>query len=88
MDGKQWSLSRIFFEASGWYGLIALLLAYAVVSAEIVPASSLAYQLLNLTGSLTMVILTLYKKAYQNAILNIIWAGISIIALAHIFLAI
>jgi len=79
---------RVVVEALGWYGLVALLGAYGLVSFSFFGADSVGFQLLNLTGSVTLAILTYFKKAYQNMILNIVWAGISITALLKILLGV
>jgi len=68
-------------EVVGWYGTFAILLAYALLSFKIIPASGLLYQLLNLTGAVGIVVISLAKKAKQPAILNIVWAIIALIAI-------
>ncbi len=78
---------KLIVEGVGWYGLFAILMAYALVSFGTITPNSITYQLLNLTGSITLVILTFYKKAYQNVILNVIWSGISLIAILQIILS-
>ena len=67
----------------GWYGVLAILLAYLLVSFNAVTAKSLGYQLLNLTGALGIVIVALSKKDAQPAVL---WAIIAIAAIARLIL--
>jgi hypothetical protein len=76
--------TTILSEALGWYGVGALLLAFALVSFEIIEAESEAYQLLNLTGAVGVAILSLTKRAYQPAVLNSIWAIIALAAMISI----
>lgn len=38
-------------EVVGWYGMAAILSAYALVSFNFLPASNIIYQLLNFTGA-------------------------------------
>lgn len=78
--------ARALVEVLGWYGFIALLVAYGMVSLNFVPSRSLAYQLLNLSGSVGLAILTFFKKAYQNTLLNVVWGAISIAALIQLVL--
>ncbi len=73
-----------FHEIIGWYGVIAILLAYALNSFTVLTAKSAPYQLLNLTGAIGIVLISLRKKAYQPATLNLIWMIIAIIALFKI----
>jgi len=70
----------------GWYGFIALLVAYGVVSLSIVSPNSLVYQFLNLSGSVGLAILAFFKKAYQNTLVNVVWGAISIVALIRLLL--
>ncbi len=71
-------------EIVGWYGMFAIVLAYAMVSFSFLPVGSILYQLLNGTGAIGIVVVSLYKKAYQPGILNIIWAIIAIISIINI----
>ncbi len=68
----------------GWYGVLAILLAYLLVSFNALTTKSPAYQLLNLTGALGIVREALSKKDAQPAVLNSIWAIIAVIALSRI----
>jgi hypothetical protein len=68
-------------EALGWYGVAALLLAYALVSFDVVDAESATFQALNLTGAAGIAILSLAKRAYQPAVLNMVWGAIALAAL-------
>ena len=73
-------------ELVGWYGAIATLCAYFLVSFEIMGPKDLRYQLLNLTGAIGLGIICKYKKTYQPLVVNIIWAAIALLAIANIFL--
>jgi hypothetical protein len=72
-------------EIYGWYGIAALLLAYALVSFSIINAGGLLYQILNGSGALGLMLVSFYKRAYQPAALNLIWTLIAVIAIARIF---
>ncbi|TAL20192.1 hypothetical protein EPN90_01500 [Patescibacteria group bacterium] len=74
-----------FLEIFGWYGTVAIVGAYALVSFSIIQSDSALYQLLNLTGAIGIVAVSLVKKAYQPATLNIIWTVIAAIALIKLF---
>ena len=71
-------------ELFGWYGTIAIVLAYALISFSILSAQSIWYQLLNCTGAIGIVVLSFYKSAYQPGVLNIIWALIALVAIINI----
>ncbi len=77
--------NHIWAEIAGWYGTFAIVLAYVLVSFDILPAGGGAYQLLNLTGALGIIIIAAVKKVRQPLFLNIFWAVIAIVALVRIY---
>jgi hypothetical protein len=74
---------RKFVEIFGWYGTCALLTAYALVSFAVLEGDSLGYQLLVISGCAGIVAVSLYKKTYQPAVLNIVSILIGLAALAR-----
>ena len=68
-------------EAAGWYGVAAILLAYVLVSFNIISAQSWEYQLLNFTGASGVLVISYMKQARQPALLNLVWAVIALAAL-------
>ena len=68
-------------EAVGWYGTIAIILAYILVSFSFLQPTSIYYQLLNATGAIGIVAVSFNKKAYQPGVLNIIWTIIALMAI-------
>ena len=79
------SKSHILSEILGWYGTVAIISAYALNSFNFISVTNPWYQILNGTGAIGIVIISLYKKAYQPATLNVIWTIIAIIGLIQIF---
>ncbi|MCA9348255.1 hypothetical protein KC867_02505 [Candidatus Saccharibacteria bacterium] len=75
-----------FTEASGWYGLIALLVAYALASLGIIKADGLIYLSLNLTGGIGLLIVAASKNVLQSVILNIFWTIIGMVAIIKLVL--
>jgi len=73
-----------FIELFGWYGTVAIVLAYAMVSFSLLQPTDIVYQVLNGTGALGIVLISFYKRAYQPGVLNIIWTLIAIVAIAKI----
>jgi hypothetical protein len=68
-------------ELFGWYGTVAIIGAYALLSFSVISSNSLLYQILNLTGAVGIVVVSLTKKAYQPAALNIVWTLIAAVAI-------
>lgn len=71
-------------EFIGWYGVVAIVGAYALNSFDLIESNSISYQLLNLSGAIGVLSISFVKQAYQPAILNIIWAFIALVALLKI----
>jgi hypothetical protein len=70
----------------GWYGVIATVVAYILVSFLVLSPTSLLYQALNLTGALGVTIETYYRKDYQPFWLNLIWMLIALAAIVALFI--
>ncbi len=75
-----------FTEICGWYGMVALIVAYFLVSFGWITAEGLVYQLLNLTGAVGLLIVAASKGVTQSVLLNIFWGAIGIIAIVRLFL--
>lgn len=71
-------------EIFGWYGAIAIILAYSLSSFSVIPPTSLIYQILNLTGAAGIVAVSIHKKNYQPGLLNIIWFLVALMAIFKI----
>jgi len=68
----------------GWLGSAAVVVAYALVSTNRVNGNSLLYQLLNLIGSIFLIVNTVYLGALPSAFVNTMWVGIALFALWRI----
>ena len=69
--------NHIWFDAIGWVGAVVLLVAYAMVSSRKLEGDSIAYQLLNIVGSLLLVTNTIFYGAYPSTFVNMIWVAIA-----------
>jgi hypothetical protein len=74
-------LNRTFTEVAGWYGVVAIVGAYALLSFGFIAANSLTYQLLNITGALGIVLDAWNQKDWQPMVLNIFWFLIALYAI-------
>lgn len=72
-------------EVIGWIGSIGILLAYGLNSYQKIKSDSLAFSLLNLTGGIFLTIYTVYKDAFANTFVNLVWVIIALIALGRFF---
>ena len=75
-------------ELFGWCSMVAILAAYAAVQFEILLPKDLLYLLLNLTGSIGIVAVSVLKQNPQPAVLNLIWALIAIVGVIKFLVAV
>jgi len=73
-----------FVEAIGWYGVAAILAAYALNAFGALGVEGVAYHVLNLTGAAAIVLVSLRRRAYQPAALNVVWAVIAAAAIVRL----
>ncbi|MBL8749026.1 MAG: hypothetical protein JNK78_07695 [Planctomycetes bacterium] len=76
-----------FAEVAGWYGMLAILAAYALNSFEVLRNTDVSFQLLNLTGALGVAWVCFRRRTWQAFWLEAIWAVIAVIALVRVGLA-
>jgi hypothetical protein len=74
----------LFLEVIGWLGAALLLSGYGLVSSGRLHGDRLPYQLMNLAGSVALLINSAYNGAWPSAGLNLVWAAIGVVALAKI----
>lgn len=72
---------RLMVEIAGWTGSVMILSAYALLTARRLKGNSASYQLLNVIGSVLLIINTVYYGALPPAALNLVWLGIGLYAL-------
>lgn len=72
----------LVIELIGWAGAVAVLLAYGLVATDRVSSRSWAYHLLNIAGAVGLVINSSWNGAVPSAVVNLIWIGIGVYALA------
>lgn len=77
-------MERLFVDIAGWAAALLILGGYALLTAGKVDARTPAYQWMNVLGAIGFVINSGYFKAWPSAVLNVIWAGIGLVALIRI----
>ena len=65
-------------DAIGWLGAVFVLVAYYLVSSNLVDPKSMRFQSMNILGALLLVYYTHSCKAYASMMVNIIWVFIGI----------
>lgn len=74
-------MSGLLVDTAGWLGAAALLLAYALVSAGRLSGRSTRFQLLNLGGSVGLLLNGVWHGAWPSAALNAVWLVVGAAAL-------
>jgi hypothetical protein len=77
-------VTRVLVDVAGWAGALALLSAYALVSASRVTGHGWTFQLLNLAGAVGLALNGAYHGAWPSAALNSIWLAVGAIALIRL----
>jgi hypothetical protein len=68
-------------EIVGWVGAALVLSAYGLLSAHKLHSRSVVYQVLNIAGSIGLVINTAFNRAFPSTAVNLIWMAIGAHAL-------
>ena len=71
----------MLIDVAGWMGVVALLVAYGLVSTKRIEGDSVVYQMLNLVGAGLLIVNSFYYGAYPSVGINVIWIGIAVYAL-------
>ena len=72
---------NLLIDVTGWLGAVALLSAYALVSAKKLAGDSLRYQALNLLGGGLLIVNSFYYGAFPSVGVNVVWIAIAIVTL-------
>lgn len=74
--------NHFWFDAIGWLGAVALLVGYAMVSLRKLEGHSVAFQSINIAGSVLLAANTIFYGSYPSTFVNLIWAGIAVFSIA------
>lgn len=69
----------------GWIGVVALLLAYGLLSARKLSGQGAVYQGLNVVGSGLLIINSAYYRAMPSVAVNVFWIMIGLVSLARVW---
>ncbi len=76
--------TQIIIDSIGWIGSLMLIAGYWLNSKGKIDAQSISYQLLNVIGSVLLIVNTIYYGAYPSSAVNIIWVFIGIFYITKI----
>jgi hypothetical protein len=72
-------------EGIGIIGALAVLIAYALNSYQKIRSDSIGFYLLNLSGGILLIIYSLYKEAWANTVINVVWVLVAAIAIGRFY---
>lgn len=61
------------FDIVGWYGALAVLISYGLVSFRLIPSTGWTFQVLNFTGGIGLLLIAWKKQVWQAVFLNAVW---------------
>lgn len=79
-------LRNIVIETLGWYGMAAVFGAYALTTLGYTPPGGMTANVLNMTGAIGIVVVTVKHKAWPSAVLNILWTVIGLVAIVKLLM--
>ena len=72
---------KLLIDIIGWIGSFEVIAAYGLNSYQKIKSDSILFYVLNLTGGLLLILYSVYKEAFPNAFINIVWVIIALVAL-------
>jgi hypothetical protein len=76
---------KLVVDIIGWIGSVCVLAAYGMLSLNKITAKSKLYQVLNIIGSICLIVNTIFYSAYPSTFVNIVWMLIGVFALINIY---
>jgi len=76
----------MWYQIVGWYGVIAILIAYASSTLELLMPHSLAYLGLNASGAIALIVQSYVIKNWQLVVLNVVWLLVAGVGLVQVLL--
>ncbi len=73
-------------EIAGWIGAAFILVAYGLLSLDIIAGDSYVYHLSMLIGSAGLAAITYYRRTFQPFVVNALFSVIAVIALIRLIM--
>ncbi len=86
MHTKPSSAFGLVLELFGWIGTFCLLGAFFANSFQYITVTDPLYQILNLIGGMGIASISIYKRAWQPAVVNAFWMAIAILSIGRLSL--
>ncbi len=74
-----------FNDVLGWLGSFCVVAAYGLNSFQKIKSDSLIFYGMNLVGGILLIVFSIYKEAYPNVFINVVWVIIAIPGVIKVF---
>lgn len=74
---------KLLIDGLGWAGSFLVLIAYGLNITGRLNSGTVRYILLNLVGSIFLIIYATYYAAFANTFINVVWAVVALITLVR-----
>ena len=71
-------MMKTLLELLGWIGSLEVIIAYGLNSYQRLRSDSFLFYFLNITGGLLLIVYSIYKSAYANTFINVVWVVIAV----------
>lgn len=71
-------------EGIGIIGALGILIPYGLNSYQKISSDSPVFYWLNFTGGILLIIYSIYKDAWANLIINIVWVLVAVVAITRL----
>ncbi|SKC57772.1 CBU_0592 family membrane protein [Ohtaekwangia koreensis] len=71
-------MMETLIEILGWIGSVEVVIAYGLNSYQKIKSDSPLFYALNITGGLLLIVYSIFKGAYANTFINVVWVFIAV----------
>lgn len=68
----------------GWIGSVAVVAAYGLNMYQKIKSEGAVFLALNLSGGILLIVYTVFKEAYPNTFINVVWVLVAIPAVIRL----
>ncbi|MEH6682599.1 MAG: hypothetical protein V7724_18805 [Sediminicola sp.] len=75
----------LLYTIIGWIGALVFILAYLLLSLQILSAKKKLYHVLNAIGGICLIINAVHLRDFPNLVVNAVWAVIALGAMGNLY---
>jgi hypothetical protein len=78
-------MNNLLVDVLGWYGVLAVVGAYGLITFALLGPENIWYMILNLTGAMGLAVEANSKNDRPTVVLNVVWMAFAILGLVRFF---